>query len=895
MNMPPLNRFTTKAKDVVRKAHEIAIERGQNTVTPSHILASLLLLDDGIVVSVFEKLDLDYPLFLDNLLERISNIESSVSNTTSPSYQMFLSPELIISLEEAEKISKEMGDNFIATEHIFLSLLLNPDENISDLASEFKIEEKKIFEIIFKLKESGEKIEKKQSFKNLKRFAKDLTELAEKNKLDPVIGRENEIERSIQILSRRKKNNPILVGEAGVGKTAVVEGIAQKIVEKNIPKNLENKKIYSLDMGLLIAGTKFRGEFEDRLKSVLKEVNSANGDIILFIDEVHSIVGAGASDGSMDASNLLKPALARGELSLIGATTFDEYKKYIEKDSALSRRFQMVKVDEPNIKKSLDILKGLRDRYEIFHGIKITDEALESSIKLSSRYITDRKLPDKAIDLIDEASSKAKITIHSQPKKLNTLEKEILHLEIKKKFLEKDSNSKKEVKSIKKEISDLQEEVNDIKIRWEKEKEIVEKIKNLQGIISKIKRDVLILKADKKIDEVLDLEYIQLEAYKKTLEREEKKIKKLQSKRRFIYQEIGSYEIEKIVSNWTGIPVEKMNMEELKKISAIQDYLKNEIIGQDDIIEKVSLAIKRSYAGISNPEKPIASFLFLGSTGIGKTELAKKISEFLFDNKNSLIKVDMSELMESHSVSKLIGSPPGYVGYDEGGSLTEKIKRNPYSVILFDEIEKASPNILNILLQILDEGKVTDSKGQEINFKNTIIILTSNVGSGEIKEKEKIGFEILVDRAEEILKNKREERIKSSLKSYFNPEFLNRLDEIFIFKNLVKDDIVKIINLEVKKISERLKLKSLDIKISDEVIANILDDDYNFEYGARPVKRLLENKIINPLTEEILKGDKNKGIFMITLKNKKINFKFGKIKKKKTGKNKNKQTLVVKT
>lgn len=879
MNMPPLNRFTTKAKDAVRKAHEVAIERGQNTVTPNHLLAALLISDDGIVVSVLEKLEIDYPLFLDNTLEKIDEYNSvRESDTSSPSYQMFLNPELILILEESEKLSKDMQDNFIATEHLFLSILLNPDEKISDLVEQFKINQKDIFETIFKIKESGEKEPKKKKFKYLTRFAKNLTKLAGENKLDPVIGREKEIERSIQILSRRKKNNPILIGEAGVGKTAVVEGIAQKIVEKNIPRNLIDKEIFSLDMGLLIAGTKFRGEFENRLKGVIKDIQDSDGKVILFIDEVHSIVGAGASDGAMDASNILKPALARGEISLIGATTIDEYRKYIEKDPALSRRFQSILIDEPSIKESLEILKGLRDKYEIFHGVKITDEALKSSVELSSRYITDRFLPDKAIDLIDEAASKAKISLDIKPKDLEESEREILHWEIEKNFLEKSNSDKKKVKSLEKKIANGKEKINDIKTRWEKEKSVAEKIKTLQSNLSDLKKEALILRANKNIDELLDLEYIQIKALENSLEKEEKKLKKLQGRRRFIFQEVDSQEIEKVVSLWTGIPMAKMTENDLTKISEIDVKLKKSLIGQDEVVDKVTKAIKRSSVGISDPNRPIASFLFLGPTGVGKTELTKQISKYLFNSDKALIKVDMSELMESHSVSKLIGSPPGYVGYEEGGSLTDKVKRNPYSVILFDEIEKASSDVLNILLQILDEGRVTDSKGQVINFKNTLIILTSNIGSsGIFVSGDKIGFsekEVKKD-----LEKEKTENIKKSVKNYLSPEFLNRLDEIVVFKSLKKEDILKIMNLEISLIEKRLLKNNISLKIEEKVLEKIIDDSYNFDFGARPLKRLLEDKILNNLSEEILKTGKTQGEFEISLKKDKLDFKFSPIKK----------------
>ena len=865
-NMPPLNKFTTKAKDIVRKTHEIGIERGQNTITPNHLLVALLASEKGIVVSTLEKLEVDYLLMLDCVMDILEEENSQNNNISTQSYQIYLSPELINILNESEKLIVEMQDQFIGTEHLFLSILLNPTEEINEIMKKFKLNKKEIFETIFKLKEEKniEPIKKKYRF--LRKFGKNLTNLARENKLDPVVGRNKEIERSIQIIARRKKNNPILIGEAGVGKTAIIEGIAQKIIEKEVPINLQNKEIISLDMGLLLAGSKFRGEFEGRLKGVIKDIKDSEGKVILFIDEIHMIVGAGASDGSMDASNILKPALSRGEITLIGATTTNEYKKYFEKDSALIRRFQSIFIKEPNKQETYNILKGLKDKYEIFHGIKITDNALKSSVDLSSRYITDRYLPDKAIDLIDEASSMAKITLDIFPDELKNIEKELTHLEIEKRFLERKGRAVLKISKIEKKIADLKEIKNDIKIRWEKEKTMVDKIQKIQKNLNDLTKEALILKAEKQIDKLLDLDFLKISVLKENLIKEENKLKKLQEKRRFIYQEISHKQIEEIVSHWTGIPVSSMTKNEFSKLLDIDAKIKKEIVGQDEIIDKIIFAIKRSRVGISDPKKPIASFMFLGPTGVGKTELAKKIAKYFFDKKDALIKVDMSELMESHSISKLIGSPPGYVGYEEGGSLTEKVKRNPYSVILFDEIEKANFNILNILLQILDEGIVTDSHGNKINFKNTIIILTSNIGAKFVKDVQKIGFELKEKKKKNNSNEKIKDRISFFTKKYFSPEFLNRLDEIIFFKSLEKKNILKILKLEFKNIKNNLKQNGFEIFVDEKVFSNILDNQYNFEYGARPVKRLLQEKILNPLSNKILETENKKGKFKILLK-----------------------------
>ncbi len=869
-NMPPLHRFTTKAKTSIKKSHEIAIERGQNQVSPMHLLAALLLTDDGIVVSVLEKFEVDYPLLLDLIMDGIEG--ETASDTISASYQMFLSIDLVKGLELAAKTADDLGDKFISTEHLFMAMLLEPDANLSEILEQFKLDVKAIFDFIIEIKKDGKKIKPQKKNKFLDRFTKDLTQEAKENKIDPVVGRDIEIKRIIQILSRRGKNNPILIGEAGVGKTAIVEGLATRIATGNITESLKNKKIVSLDVGLLIAGTKFRGEFEERLKGVIKEVVKSQGNIILFIDEIHTIVGAGASEGSMDASNLIKPALARGELNTIGATTLNEYQKYFEKDHALTRRFQPIQVSEPTVIDTIDILRGIKERYEVFHSIKITEEAIKAAVSLSVRYITDRNLPDKAIDLIDEAASGARISLDSKPEELESADKNILRLEIEKKALESDDQKKnqKRINEIEKKIADLKETVNDLSIRWKKEREILEKIKTSKETIDNLKRDLEQAEAISNLEQAAEIKYIQLPAFVDNLEKNKKTLKVLQKKRKLINPEIGREEIASVVSKWTGIPLNKMIEVESKKLLNIEKYLKKYIIGQVEAINKISKAVKRSRVGISDPHKPLGSFLFLGPTGVGKTELTKKLTEFLFDSVGSLIRVDMSELMEGHSVSKLIGSPPGYVGHEEGGSLTEKVRHRPYSVILFDEVEKAHPEIFNILLQVLDDGKLTDGKGREVNFKNTIIILTSNIGSEFIEQMESIGF------ADDEIKKKggdyiiAKEKISEAIKNHFRPEFLNRLDDIIIFDTLSQQSIVEIVKIELEKIVKRLEEKNIKISVSKKALLKISEMGYSPEYGARPIKRELQKNILDKLSDEILLNDGKAGQFKVDIVNEKF-------------------------
>ena len=865
--MLELNKFTTKAKDVVRKAHELAMERGQSQVTPTHLMIALLVSEDNIVISTIESLDVDYSLFLDLLLETID--AGGGSETLNPSYQMFLTGELVSIFEESLKIAKDQKDSFVSTGHLFQSLAFYGDPTVLEIFQRVGLNAKKIEKILKKIKNGEQKIKPQKRKRFLEKFTKNITELAFLNKLDPVLGREKEIERIVQIISRRKKNNPLLIGEAGVGKTAVAEGLAQRIIIGNVPDFLKDKTIVSLDMGLLLAGTKFRGDFEDRLKGVIREIKESQGKIILFIDEIHTIVGAGSGGGDqMDASNILKPDLARGELNIIGATTFDEYQKYIEKDAALNRRFQTISIREPNKKVALDILEVLKNNYESFHGVTISKEALQSAIDLSIRFLPSRFLPDKAIDLIDEAASLLHVQLESKPSVLNKVDKNILDLETQKISLAKKKNTKKsdiEIKKIQKKIEDLKEKVHDFSMGWEKEREISQKIKEIKIAQSNLEVAIEIAESENNIALLSELRYIEKPKNEKLLKKYSAQLFQLQKRRTIKKQNVGIEEVTRVVSQLTGIPMEKMADSEIKKLSSMENFLSKKIIGQKEAIKKISAAVKRSRVGIADPERPMGTFLFTGPTGVGKTEVTKQLAEFLFDNEESLIRVDMSELMESHSVSKLVGSPPGYVGHEEGGSLTEKVKNNPYSIVLFDEIEKAHPDIFNILLQILDNGRLTDSKGRMVNFKNTIVILTSNIGEKFTDKMNTIGF-FQKDKKDDQNKKSYEEIKKStleSLKEYFKPEFLNRLDDIILFESLSEKSLEKITFLELEKVSDRLQEKGISLKISKRAVENLINKSYPKEYGARPLKRIIQEKILDKISEKILQNYEKKGTFSV--------------------------------
>ncbi|MFH0955839.1 MAG: AAA family ATPase [Candidatus Falkowbacteria bacterium] len=855
------DKFTHKSQEAIINAQIIAQDNGQQQIEALHLLASLLAQNEGLIKPILEKLGINFRQIEKQTKEIIERLPKILVSSSMGTVQG--TAEVAMILERAKKEADKIGDEYISTEHLFLSLI-----GIKSRAQEMLIgagvEYVEVLKILAKLRgaQTITDPEPESKFRVLEKYAINLTELARGEKLDPVIGRDEEIRRIMQVLSRRTKNNPVLIGEAGTGKTAIVEGLAQRIVSGDVPETLKGKELISLDLGALVAGSKFRGEFEDRLKTVLKEIKAQGGNIILFIDELHTLVGAGASEGSIDASNMLKPALARGELKAVGATTTREYQKYIEKDAALERRFQPIYVAEPSIEDTIAILRGIKEKYEVHHGVRITDDALIAAAKLSSRYITDRFLPDKAVDLVDEATSALRMEIDSSPDELDALKREIKRLEIEKAGLTKESKQTAKLKGINKKLAQLKEKANQLELHWHNEKNIIGKIRQSKKQIDELKIEAEIVeRRGDDLTKVAEILYSKIPALIEEVKKQEAELVKIQSAgQRILKEEVDEEDIAKVVARWTGIPVSKMLESEIKKLAKAEDVLNKRVIGQDEAIKSVANAIRRSRAGINEEKKPIGSFMFVGPTGVGKTELAKALAEFMFNDENALVRLDMSEFMEKHSVAKIIGSPPGYVGHDEGGQLTDKIRRRPYSVVLFDEIEKALPEVFNILLQILDDGRLTDSKGRVVNFKNAIIIMTSNLGNEVIKEYS-IGFADTTDVkvATSLRSDEMKEKIDNILKEHFKLEFLNRIDEIVIFKSLNREVLSKIVDLELVKVEKRLKNKEINLKIGFKVKKMLAEKGYDITYGARPLKRIIQNMILDELAMEIIEGKIKQG------------------------------------
>ena len=862
------NKFTEKVQEALMEAKNIAIQFGNTAVDVEHVLLALIQDKDGFVPIILDELGADKEKLAEDLYK---NIESFPKANVKEDSQFYITNRLNSLFLRAENEAKAFNDEYISTEHLFLASIQDPELN--RIYPRYGITYDKAAAVIQKIR-GGKKImdrNPEDKYKVLEKYGRDLVKLAKEGKLDPVIGRDEEIRRAIQILSRRTKNNPILIGEAGVGKTAIVEGIAQRIVSEDVPDTLKDKTIFQLDMGALIAGTKFRGEFEDRLKAVIDEIKNSQGQIILFIDEIHTIVGAGATgEGGVDASNMLKPALARGEIKTIGATTIEEYRKYIEKDAALQRRFQPVLIKEPSEDETIAILRGLKERYEVHHGVRIKDSALVAAVKLSSRYITDRFLPDKAIDLIDEAASLLRMQIDSMPVELDALTRRLRLLEMERKALENetDEQSKARLAEVLKEISTIKESVDTLTMKWKREKSIIEDIRKIKTNIENLKTKANIVQAQGDLDTAAKIIYGDIPSLNKQLDQKYEELKEVQGNNPLLKEEVGEEEIAQVVSKWTGIPVARMLETEKDKLLKLEETLKKRVVGQDQAVTAVSNAIRRSRAGLSDPNRPIGSFIFLGPTGVGKTELAKALAEALFDTEKALIRIDMSEYMEKFSVSRLIGAPPGYVGYEEGGQLTEAVRRNPYSVILLDEIEKAHPDVFNILLQVLDDGRLTDSKGHTVDFRNTIIIMTSNIGSKYISEINAIpGTQEYMDQYERIV-----ERVTEETRHIFRPEFLNRIDEIIVFNPLTIKELKAIVELLLAKSSEKLIENSIAIEFSEDVKTFIINRGYDPVYGARPLRRAIQKYIENPLADFIIRNDVEKGKIKCFMEKDKVQF-----------------------
>ena len=841
-----ISKFTQKSVQAVQDLEKVAYQFGNQEIEEEHLLYALLEQEDSLILKLIEKMEIDKDYFR-NSLNQALDAKVKVSGGELR-FGQYLNKALVSAEDEA----KAMGDEYVSVEHLFLALLRYPSPSMKKLFQEFGITKERFLQALSTVRGNQRVVSDnpEATYDTLNKYGEDLVEKARNQKLDPVIGRDEEIRNIIRILSRKTKNNPVLIGEPGVGKTAAIEGLAQRIVAEDVPEGLKDKKIFALDMGALVAGAKYRGEFEERLKAVLEEVKKSEGNIILFIDELHLIVGAGKTDGAMDASNMLKPMLARGELHCIGATTLDEYRQYIEKDAALERRFQPVMVDEPTVEDTISILRGLKERYEVFHGVKITDSALVAAATLSHRYITDRFLPDKAIDLVDEACALIKTELDSMPSELDEQRRKIMQLEIEESALKKETDnlSKERLEALQKELAELRDTFNTQKAQWDNEKNSVEKLQKLREQIEDVNKQIQKAKQNYDLEKAAQLQYGELPKLQQQLEIEEKSVK--ESDRSLVHEAVTDDEIARIISRWTGIPVTRLTEGERAKLLTLEDQLHKRVVGQDEGVKRVTDAILRSKAGIKDPTKPIGSFLFLGPTGVGKTELAKTLAENLFDDEQNMVRIDMSEYMEKYSVSRLIGAPPGYVGYEEGGQLTEAVRRKPYSVVLFDEIEKAHPDVFNVLLQVLDDGRITDSQGRTVDFKNTILIMTSNIGSPYLLDG--------IDENGEI-KPEAQSQVMDDLRGHFRPEFLNRLDEIIMFKPLTKSNIGKIVDLMVGELDKRLADQELSLELTDTAKDQVIENGYDPVYGARPLKRYLQKYVETLAARKILSGDVHAG------------------------------------
>ncbi len=850
-------KFTQKSIEVINSAQSLAVENSSMQIEQEHLLYALLSQDNGLISELIKKMGISLNSFA-NEVKRVMEGLPGVSGPGREPDKVYVSQDVDKALNVAEKDAQKMKDEYVSVEHIFMGLLEVPNSHLSEIFRLFSITKDKFLKVLMTVRGNTRVTNDtpEDTYNVLEKYGSELVALARKQKLDPVIGRDEEIRNVIRILSRKTKNNPVLIGEPGVGKTAIAEGLALRIVRGDVPENLKNRKIFSLDMGSLVAGAKYRGEFEERLKAVLNEVKKSEGEIILFIDELHNIVGAGKTEGAMDAGNLLKPMLARGELHCIGATTLNEYRKYIEKDPALARRFQPVMVDEPTVEDTISILRGIKERYEVFHGVKIQDQALISAAVLSNRYISDRFLPDKAIDLVDEACALIKTEMESMPTELDEISRKIMQLEIEEAALKKEEDklSKEHLEDIQKELAKLREEFNAMKAKWENEKNEIGRVQKLREEVERVNAEIELAQRQYDLNKAAELKYSKLPGLQKQLEEAEKEAEATEKGSTLLRNKVTEEEIAKIICRWTGIPVAKLMEGEKERLLGLEGILHKRVIGQDEAVTKVAEAILRSRAGIQDPNRPIGSFLFLGPTGVGKTELAKALAESLFDDEKNIVRIDMTEYMEKHSVARLIGAPPGYVGYDEGGQLTEAVRRKPYSVVLFDEVEKAHPDVFNVLLQVLDDGRITDSQGRTVDFKNTIIILTSNLGSNFILEG--------INEKGEISEEARKE-VDNLLKVSFKPEFLNRLDEIVFYKPLVKDEIKKIVDLMIENLKKRLEVKQLGLEITDSAKDYIIDAAYDPIYGARPLKRFLQQKVETLVARKIIEGNVDEGSILV--------------------------------